>query len=94
MDAQVKLKERLPHGAIRDIAKLVGVSTVVVGAVINNKVEVEREGRSVRICSEALEAKIRAAACSLITQHESMLSKALVQVQELTSTHPLNSKTA
>lgn len=43
MDAHVKLKARLPHGAIKDIAGMVGVSTVVVGAVVNDKVEVKRE---------------------------------------------------
>lgn len=90
MDEQVKLKKRLPRGAIKAIAKLVGVSGAVVGSVINNKVEVRRGGRIVRICSEAFEAKIKITACSIIEQHESMLSKASKQVQDLTSTHPLN----
>jgi len=92
MDAQVKLKDRLPHGAIKDIAKLVGVSTVVVGAVVNGKVEVKRGEGLVRICSEDLEAKIKSIASSIIKQRESILARAMEQVQELTSTYPLSSK--
>lgn len=89
MDAQVKLKERLPHGAIKNMAKMLDISFVVVSAVINDRVEVKCEGGCRRICSEATEAKIKTAAASIISQQESMMSRAMKQVQELTSTHPL-----
>ena len=53
------LKERLPYGALKHIAELVGVSFVVVSRVINGTVKFKRaDGRVVRACSEKVEKRI------------------------------------
>jgi hypothetical protein len=75
------LKERLPHGALKDIAELVGVSFVVVSRVINRTVKFRRaDGRVVRACSEEIERRILDVAEGYARSYEKELTKPLRSV--------------
>lgn len=68
-----KLKERLPHNAIKDIAELAGVSFVVVSRVINRTVKFKRtNGKEVRVCSEITERRILDVAEKYASKHEEL----------------------
>lgn len=75
------LRESLPHGALKDIAELVGVSCVVVSRVINGTVKFRRaDGRVVRACSEENERRILDVAGSYAKAYRKAIEKPLRSV--------------
>lgn len=76
MESGEILKGKLPHGAMRNIANVIGVSSVVVSKVVNGEVLITRKnGKVVRACSEKMELRIIAAAVGIIKQREKVCER-------------------
>lgn len=84
MESEAKLKEKLPHKAIKEIARIVGVSSFVVSKVVNGKVMVtRRDGTVVRACSEDTELRIIATAVKVIKEWEIVCGRNAEQKRQL-----------